>query len=69
MSRTVEVPVSLLRKLARASNALASFEDELEDYLLARDDQFIQRMRDARSAHQAGKVRPLAVLKKDLCIE
>ena len=64
MARTVEVPVSLMKKLARASDALASFEDELEDYLLSHDEEFTDRMRDARSAHLAGKVRPLATCRR-----
>ncbi len=55
--------------MARASSAFALLEDELEDYLLSRDPQFVTRMREARSAHLAGKVRPLDDLKKELCIE
>ena len=69
MAKSVEVPLSLLRKMARAAEAFARLEDELEDYLLARDPQFIARMREARSAHLAGQVRPLADLKQELCIE
>ena len=69
MPRTVEVPISLLKNLARVADAFAHFEDELEDYLLSQDEQFIGRMREARSAHLAGKVRPLDDLKKELCIE
>lgn len=69
MAKTVEVPVSLLRSMARAADVFARFEDELEDYLLSQDARFVSRMREARAAHLAGKVRPLDDLKKELCIE
>jgi hypothetical protein len=69
MAKTVEVPVSLLRKMARAATAFREFEDELEDFLLAQDDAFIGKAREARSAHVAGKVRSLDELKHELCIE
>lgn len=69
MSRTVEVPLSLLRKVARAADAFAQLEDELEDYLLSRDGEFVARMREARAAHLAGQTRPLNDLKRELCIE
>ncbi|HLF09470.1 MAG TPA: hypothetical protein VI789_09025 [Dehalococcoidia bacterium] len=69
MANTIEVPISLLRKIARAGEAFSQLEDELEDYLLSRDDEFIARMRGARAAHLAGQTRPLADLKQELCIE
>lgn len=58
MVKSVEIPLSLLRKMARATDAFVQFEEELEDYLLSRDPEFIARMRQARAAHRAGKVRP-----------
>jgi uncharacterized protein (UPF0297 family) len=69
MAKSVEVPVSLLKKMARAAEAFSQFEDDLEDYLLSRDPQFVARMRDARAAHLAGRVRSLSDLKQELCIE
>lgn len=69
MAKTVEVPLSLLRRMARAAEAFAQLEDELEDYLLSRDPEFIARMREARAQHLAGKMRPLTDLKQELCIE
>ena len=69
MARTVEVPVSLLRKMTRAADAMARLEDELEDYLLSRDAEFVADMREARADHLAGRVQALADLKKELCIE
>ncbi len=69
MAESVEVPLSLMRKMARAAEAFVQLEDELEDYLLAHDPEFIALMREARATHLAGDVRPLADLKRDLCIE
>lgn len=69
MAKTIEVPVSLLRKMARAATAFSDFEDELEDFLLARDDAFISGMRESRRAHLAGEVRSLDKIKQELCIE
>ncbi len=69
MARTTEVPVTLLRKMARAADAFAQFEEELEDYLIARDPEIIGRMRAARAAHLEGRVRELSELKRELCIE
>ncbi len=69
MAKTTEVPVALLRKMARAADAFAEFEDELEDYLLSRDTGLIGRLRAARAAHLAGTVRSLSDLKRELCIE
>ena len=69
VAKSVEVPVSLLRKLARAAEAFSRLEDDLEDYLLSRDPQFVARMREARAAHLEGQVRPLSELKQELCIE
>ena len=69
MAKSVEVPVSLLKKMARAAEAFSQFEDDLEDYLLSRDPQFVARMREARAAHLTGQVRPLSDLKQELCIE
>ena len=69
MARTIEVPLSLLRKVARATDAFAQLEEELEDYLFSRDAEFVARLREARVAHLAGHVRPLDDLKRELCIE
>lgn len=69
MAKSVEVPVSLLKKLARAAEAFSQLEDDLEDYLLSRDPEFVARMREARAAHLAGRVRRLSELKQELCIE
>lgn len=69
MAETVKVPVSLLKKLAEAARTFDELEDELEDYLLAKDSKLIARMRQARTEHLAGNVRPLSDLKAKHCIE
>ena len=69
MSRTITVPESLLKKLSKATRAFRELEDELEDFLLVGDPEFLAKMRSARANHVSGKVRPLRDLKKDLCIE
>jgi hypothetical protein len=58
-----------LKSLARAADAFSRFEDELEDYLLSRDERFVRRMREARAAHLAGDTLPLDEITKELCIE
>jgi hypothetical protein len=66
---TVEIPVSLLEKMWQAAQSFAEFSDELEDFLLSQDQDFIAQMRRAREQHLRGETRPLADLKKELCIE
>lgn len=69
MSKTIAVPESLLKKLSQATRAFQQLEDELEDFLLLSDPEFLAKMRSARAGHLSGKTRPLKALKKDLCIE
>jgi len=69
MSRTIAVPESLLKKLSRAPRAFQQLEDEMEDFLLLSNPEFLAKMRSARASHLSGKTRPLRDLKKDLCIK
>jgi len=69
MPRTIAVPESLLKKLSRATRAFQELEDELEDFLLINNPEFLAKMRSARASHLSGKTRPLEDLEKDLCIE
>lgn len=66
---TVTIPLSLLQKMSKAARAFEEFQDDLEDYLLAQDADFLARMRRAREHHLKGQTRPLDELKRDLCIE
>ncbi|MBI5632219.1 MAG: hypothetical protein HZA15_01920 [Nitrospirae bacterium] len=69
MTKTIEVPVSLLNKISRAAKAFEEVEDEMDDFFLSSDETFLQKMRRARKSHADGKTRSLASLKKDLCIK
>jgi hypothetical protein len=69
MPRTVAVPESLLKTLSRTTRAFHELEDELEDFLLTSDPEFLAKMRSARASHLSGNTRPLNDIKKELCIE
>lgn len=69
MARMIAVPASLLTRLSKATRAFRELEDELEDFLLAGDAEFLAKMRRARASHVSGHTRPLRNLKRDLCIE
>lgn len=69
MQKTIDMPVSLIGKISKAAKAFEELEDEMEDFLLSKDPEFLEKMRRARKDHLSGKVRSLKSLKKDLCIE
>ena len=69
MSKTIEVPVALIKKLSKATRAFQELEDELEDFLLLSEPEFLDKMRRSRVSHLTGKTRPLEELKKELCTE
>lgn len=69
MQKMVEVPISLIGKMSKATKAFEELESELEDFLLSKDAGFIEKMRKARKAHVSEKTSPLSKLKKDLCKE
>ncbi|OHB89124.1 MAG: hypothetical protein A3D13_04255 [Planctomycetes bacterium RIFCSPHIGHO2_02_FULL_40_12] len=65
--KTIKIPVSLMKKLSKAAHAFHELEDELEDFLLLSDPEFLAKMRRSREYHLAGKTRPSSELKKELC--
>lgn len=69
VSKTIEIPVSLIKKLSKAAHAFHELEDELEDFLLLSDPEFLAKMHRSRKYHLAGKTRPFSKLKKELCIK
>lgn len=69
MSKTVEVPISLIKKLSKATHAFKELEDKLEDFLLLSDPEFLAKILRSRADHLAGKTRPIDELKKELCID
>jgi hypothetical protein len=58
MADTVEVPISLLQRMARATEAFESLEEELEDFLVSQDRALIERLKKARESHLRGELRP-----------
>jgi len=68
-TQVISIPVSLLEKMSEAARAFEEAQDELEDYLLAHDEDFLARMRQARARQLRGEARPLDDLKRELCIE
>lgn len=60
MSETVQIPVSLFRKMVEANEAFHDFEDELEDYLISQDENILSRLRKAQESHLEGKIRPFS---------
>ncbi len=69
MSKTVSVPVYLLKKMSIAINAFHEFEDDLEDFLWANDPDFLAKMHRSRKDHLAGNTSSLEDVKRDLCIK
>jgi hypothetical protein len=69
MPKMIMVPESLLKKFLRATQVFEDLDEELEDFLLTTDAEFIRKMRQARSSHLNRRTRPLSDLKKELCIK
>jgi hypothetical protein len=69
MAKSVEIPMTLVKAVARATEAFGRLEEELEDYLLAEDPGFIARMREARATHLAGDLVSLGELKPEYCTD
>lgn len=64
--KTISIPQKLLRDMIEAQQRWEKFSDELEDFLLSSDKQFIKKMEKARREHLKGKVRDLQELKQEL---
>lgn len=58
MGHMVEVPTDILRKFARATEALDELHDAFEDFLISKNPQLLREIRKARREHLAGKTRP-----------
>ena len=69
MPRMISVPETLIEKISKAGKAFQELEDELEDYLLASDPTFVEKMRRSRKSHIEGDVRPFRELKSEPCID
>ena len=62
MSETVEVPVSLLERMADASEALHALDEEFEDFLITQNQDLLDRLKRARTQHESGQLRPFSEL-------
>jgi hypothetical protein len=60
MGHTVEVPTEIIRKFARATDALDELHDAFEDYFISHNPKLLRELRRARREHLAGKTRPFA---------
>ena len=47
MSKTVSVPVSLIKKMSSAVNAFHELEEELDDFLMANDSALLKETEEA----------------------
>ena len=69
MVRMISVPETILKKISKASLAFQDLEDDLEDFLLVSDPDFLEKMRRSRKAHSESETRPFEALKKEICID
>jgi len=69
MARMISVPETLIQKISETGRAFQALEDELEDFLLVSDAEFIEKMRRSKKAHIEGNTRSFHNLKKELCID
>jgi len=67
MSRMISVPETLLKKISKASRAFQDLEDDLEDFLLVSDPDFLAKMRRSRKAHIESETRPFVRREEGHC--
>lgn len=65
-TKIIPVPQKLLNSLLETKQKWEEFSDELEDFLISSDDNFIDKLRKARKEHLDGKTKLLQELKKEL---
>ncbi len=65
MADTVEVPISLLQRMAKAREAFESLDEELEDFLVSQDKDLIERLKKARESHLSGELRPFCPIRNE----
>ena len=63
MRETVQIPVSLLGKMAEAAEAFHELEEELEDFLISRNGELLSRLENARRHHRIREVRPFSEIR------
>lgn len=64
MSGSVEIPIELLEKVFEAGQAFQRLEDELEDYLITKDEALLEHLKASRKEHLKGNVRPFSEIRR-----
>jgi hypothetical protein len=64
MSETIEIPVSLFRRMVEAGESFQNLEAEVENFMIAKDPSLLSRLQSARESHLAGKVRPFDEIRR-----
>lgn len=64
--KTVPVPQKLFDSFIEAQRKWEDFNNELEDFLISLDTEFIRKIERARKEHLQGETRSLAELKEEL---
>lgn len=65
-SKSIAVPQKLLSSIIEAQRKWDKVSNELEDFLLSSDKNFLKKIRQARNQHQHRKLKDLEILKKEL---
>ncbi len=58
---TITLPRRVVEHFLQASQELTALQDELEDYLIARQPRVLKKLRRARREHLAGHTKPFIV--------
>lgn len=64
--KTIPIPSRIISSMIEAQKKWEKFGDELEDFLLSSDKQFIKKMEKSREEDLKGKARNLQELKREL---
>lgn len=62
--KTVKIPRGLLASLMAAHERWDAAADQLEDFLLGKDEVFLRKMKGARREHLYGQLKSLDALKQ-----
>ena len=64
--KTIPVPQKLFKTMIETYRKWEKFSDEFEDFLLASNEKFVEKMRKARKEHLKGRVKDLRTFKQGL---
>lgn len=63
---TITIPKKLFESMIETYRKWEEFSNEFEDFLLASDEKFIEKMKRAKREHLRGKIKDLRILKQEL---